>query len=423
MERLCSIPSRDLFRENDEKTKLHEKILVIDTNIFLDYPDILEKLSWHPHVVVPYAVLNELDVKKGVSGALGKNARDAIKSIKKMVLQSSVLLQGDLCGRGDDDILGCCKTADHALLTNDQALAIKVIAKGFSVVHIEIPRQDFSIGKIRRLDIEDSVLIDGLYENKDIGVNALGVTPDKFIENENVVLQAGKRTALAVFRKGHLRVLADQSKLFSIKPRNAEQKFLAAALMDKSVDLVICAGVAGSGKTLLSLAAGLFQKEGGHYDKILLVKAIEDVGNNIGFLKGDKNEKLESWCRPYYDNLDYLMRGQRPGKLEEMFEAQEIELEALTFMRGRSLLHSYCIFDELQNVEPRHLKMLVSRVGDGSKLVLLGDLEQIDNPHLSHDYNGLRHVMERMWGLENVAIFNLETSIRKKLTSQAIERL
>ena len=206
-------------------------------------------------------------------------------------------------------------------------------------------------------------------------------------------------------------------------------------LLDPDVQLVTMVGQAGTGKTLLALAAGLettihFKR----YERILVSRPIIPMGKDIGFMPGDKDEKLSHWMQPIFDNLTFLLNSQgrkpadsEPGtvrqKIDKLLHDNVIELEALTYIRGRSIPHQYVIVDEAQNLTPHEVKTIVSRAGEGTKVVLTGDPEQIDNPYLDSSSNGLSYAVERMKGQPLHGHITLRKSERSTLAGAAAEYL
>ena len=169
-------------------------------------------------------------------------------------------------------------------------------------------------------------------------------------------------------------------------------------MLNDDVPIVTLTGRAGTGKTLIALAAGLLKVEDEHkYKKLLMARPVVPMGKDIGYLPGEKDEKLRPWMQPIYDNLEYLFDTKKPGDIEKilMGMGSSIQVEALTYIRGRSIPGQFIIIDEAQNLTKHELKTIVSRVGQGSKIVLLGDPEQIDHPYLDSASNGLTHVVER----------------------------
>jgi PhoH-like ATPase len=206
-------------------------------------------------------------------------------------------------------------------------------------------------------------------------------------------------------------------------------------LLDDEIRLVTLLGSAGTGKTLLAVAAGMakvFNEE--RYDKLLVARPIMPMGRDIGYLPGDKDEKLTAWMQPIFDNLSYLLstRGSPMQSAESHSTEQRIQklladgkvvLEPLTYIRGRSIPHQFMIVDEAQNLTPHEIKTIVSRIGEGTKLVLTGDIGQIDNPYLDQSSNGLSYAVEKMKGLALVGHVTLTKSERSELASLAAELL
>ena len=219
-------------------------------------------------------------------------------------------------------------------------------------------------------------------------------------------------------------------RVWNISPRSREQRMALALLMDPEIQIVTLVGKAGSGKTLLALAAGLENViHKGVYDKMLVSRPIIPLGNDLGFLPGSKDEKLDIWMQPIYDNLDFLLKNEKKNALsgrrqiEEMKRARKLELEALTYIRGRSIPQQYLIVDEAQNLTPHEVKTIVSRAGEGTKVILTGDPNQIDNAYLDSSSNGLSYAAERLKQLSLHGHITLQKSERSPLASAAAEYL
>ena len=189
----------------------------------------------------------------------------------------------------------------------------------------------------------------------------------------------------------------DGEHIWGIKPRNVQQMMALEILLRSDLPLVTLIGKAGTGKTLLALAAGLMQTEDqGLYKKLLVARPIVPVGKDLGYLPGEKEEKLRPWMQPIFDNLEYLFNTKKPGELDAILAGMSsIEVEALTYIRGRSIPDQFIIIDEAQNLTKHEVKTILTRVGDRSKIVLMGDPEQIDHPYLDEFNNGLTYVVEK----------------------------
>ena len=219
---------------------------------------------------------------------------------------------------------------------------------------------------------------------------------------------------------------------FGIRPRNLQQTMAFDLLLDERIELVTLVGQAGSGKTLLAVACGLamtFQRK--KYDRLLISRPIMPLGRDIGFLPGSKEEKLSSWMQPIFDNLKFILQG-RSGEgsdesvdkmIDKMIDSHKLVIEALTYIRGRSIPRQYFIVDEAQNLTPHEVKTIVSRAGEGTKVVLTGDATQIDNPYLDSNSNGLTYTAERMKEQELFGHVTFVKSERSRLASLAAELL
>ena len=249
--------------------------------------------------------------------------------------------------------------------------------------------------------------------------------------NQFVLLKAEgtNKSGLGLFRNGKI-IQAPQlpdDKVWNIKPRSKEQRMALLLLMDPAVQVVSLVGQAGSGKTLLALAAALEQVARQEtYERILVSRPIIPMGNDIGYLPGDKDEKLSVWMQPIFDNLEYLLHTGKPNndslvrrKIQELRHTGKLELEALTYIRGRSIPRQFVIIDEAQNLTPHEVKTIVSRAGEDTKMVFTGDPDQIDNPYLDASSNGLTYMAERLKKVPMHGHITLKKSERSPLAAAA----
>ena len=191
-------------------------------------------------------------------------------------------------------------------------------------------------------------------------------------------------------------LVGEHEQVWGIRPRNAQQKMALELLLRTDLPLVTMIGKAGTGKTLLALAAGFLQTEDLHlYKKLVVARPVVPLGKDIGYLPGEKEEKLKPWMQPIYDNLEFLFDTKKPGELDRILAGMSsIQVEALTYIRGRSIPDQFIIIDEAQNLTKHEVKTILTRVGERSKIVLMGDPAQIDHPYLDEYTNGLTYVVE-----------------------------
>ncbi|MCW5764856.1 MAG: PhoH family protein [Phycisphaeraceae bacterium] len=474
------------------------KHFVLDTNVLLHDPNAL--FVFHEHeVVIPFAVVEELDHFKRDEADKGRNARECIRQLDRLRTMGR-LIEGvawagacDLTGRspkpGEDDT-GVVRidTGDHPrppILAADSpdnriiACALSMHARGVNTVFVTkdlnarikadalgLTTEDFENQKVdaERLytghtfaEVEGA-LIDDLYRDRMLPLEKLAPAsraagpdglsaPRALLANQFVVL----RDADDEGHTGLARRLADTDHVipvsgprkptFGILPRNVQQTMAMDLLLDDEIRMVTLLGAAGTGKTLLAVAAGMakvFNEE--RYDKLLVARPIMPLGRDIGYLPGTKDDKLGAWMQPIFDNLSYLMstRGASIGatgggqhaeshsteqRIAKLIEGGQLVLEPLTYIRGRSIPHQYMIVDEAQNLTPHEIKTIISRIGEGTKIVLTGDIGQIDNPYLDSSSNGLSYAIEKMKGLRLVGHCTLNKSERSELASLAASLL
>jgi PhoH-like ATPase len=244
-------------------------------------------------------------------------------------------------------------------------------------------------------------LLDKFYES---GVLALAeITHQPFYSHQFLIMKDALGSAASAIGmvessgKFVRKLVYDQDHIWGIKPRNVQQIMATELLLREDLPLVTMVGKAGTGKTLLALAAGLLQTEDlKTYNKLLVARPIVPVGKDIGFLPGEKQEKLRPWMQPIYDNLEYLFNTKKPGEIDDILAGMaSIEVEALTYIRGRSIPDQFIIIDEAQNLTKHEVKTILTRVGERSKIVLMGDPGQIDHPYLDEYNNGLTYVVEK----------------------------
>ena len=412
------------------------KNFVLDTNVLLHDPMAIFKFQDN-RVFVPITVIEELDHFKKDLNMLGRNARTVSKFIDRIRKTGSLadgiplehggilrvafdgegarLLPAELSGnREDNQILAVAlgvRVRDQetpvVVVSKDTNLRIKADALGLRAEDYESDRVDIEELYQGFRDVAvDKAWIDAYYA---AGDGALPEEADDPYPNEYLILKdAGSQaSALGKYdatRKKVRAIPAFKDDVWGIRPRNKEQQFALDVLLDDSVKLVTLAGKAGTGKTLLAIAAGLRKTSDEEaYQRLLVSRPVFPMGKDIGFLPGDVEEKLKPWMQPIFDNVEYLFgynRRKRQGLrgYQELINLGILEIEPLTYIRGRSIPNQYIIIDEAQNLSPHEVKTILTRAGENSKVVLTGDPYQIDNPFVDSASNGLSCIVEKFKG-------------------------
>jgi len=409
-----------------------KKIYVLDTSVCLTDSECIYHFGISD-IVLPLKVLEEIDKHKKRQDGVGVNARKIIRSLdllrEKKSLQSGVRLakrKGILRVAGHDtDKLSIHldpNAADNLIIST--ALAEMEENPGRKVILVSrdinmrvicdsmgILTEGYTEAKVIKSQTElytgftsvlvDDQLIDQFYEGKAV---FLGAT-EALYSNQYVMLvsnQSDKKTALARFRgirQPLLKLVTPKEGIWGVRPRNKEQSFCFDLLMDPDVSVVTLVGKAGSGKTLCAVAAGLKQvmeekrSGGAQYKKLVVSRPVQPMGKDIGFLPGSMQDKMAPWLAPIQDNLKFLMGDQ--ATLGIYMDKGTIEMEALTYIRGRSIANAFIIIDEAQNLSVHEVKTILTRAGEGTKIILTGDIEQIDNVYIDETSNGLVHAVEK----------------------------
>jgi PhoH-like ATPase len=400
---------------------LVRKSFVLDTSVLLYHEDSIHAFP-NSNVIIPIEVLEEIDTFKTRHDSVGNAARYVNRFLDNLRddgnLQDGVTLQNGQTIRAssesdlsvlpkgfednkDSRIISVAKIlSDNSdgvfLVSRDISMRVKCDSIGVSSENYIrekaiVDRAEAYTG-VSVLNIAKSP-IDKFYKNGFVELD------ENFYANECVVLKSEERaSALAIADgNGRLNRLFTSSKdnfsVQGISPRNKEQRFSFELLMNPKVDMVTLTGMAGSGKTLISIASAMDQLLEGVYNKIIISRPVQSMSGDIGYLPGTKEEKMLPWIQPIFDNLEYIYKG-RHGYIDLMVQKGKIEIEALTHIRGRSIPNTFFILDEAQNITIHEAKALLTRMGEGSKIVLLGDLEQIDTPHLDTSTSGLSTVVE-----------------------------
>ncbi|TNU30936.1 PhoH family protein [Bacillus velezensis] len=415
------------------------KIYVLDTNVLLQDPNAIFSFEEN-EVVIPAVVLEEVDSKKRYMDEVGRNARHVSKLIdglrekgrlhEKVPLESGGTLRIELNHRSfhqlqeifiektnDNRILAVAKNLSLEEETKENGRLVILVSKDVLVRvkadAIGLLAEDFLNDRVVDQDEIYSGYKDifmnkerfaSFYKNKQIPVKELQqhqVYPNQFVLMKDELGGSSSAVGMAD-KKGETvkRLVFDDEHVWGIRPKNVQQTMALELLLREDIPLVTLIGKAGTGKTLLALAAGLLQTEDlGIYKKLIVARPIVPVGKDIGYLPGEKEEKLKPWMQPIIDNLEFLFNAKKPGELEAILAGiGSIQVEALTYIRGRSIPDQFIIIDEAQNLTRHEVKTLLTRVGEGSKIVLMGDPEQIDHPYLDSLNNGLAYVVERFKG-------------------------
>ncbi|BHH85554.1 PhoH family protein [Desulforhopalus sp. 52FAK] len=442
---------------------LNSKVFILDTNVILHDSSCLYNFQEHD-IIIPITVLEELDSFKKGQQIINFHARQFVRSLD--VLSSDKLFNGGMRIGPDngkiairlerpmhddlkDSFPGQDKP-DHRILNIAYHIAKEQVGKSIVLVSKDVNlrmkarsvgllSEDYTTDHVRGdlektyagcLEIQDvpDQFLDALYSGDGAEKKDGMFEEDALLDNQYIILKNGKKSALAVYKKNTDTIeRIHKSTVYGIVPRNAEQSFAVHSLLDNSIPLVTVTGKAGTGKTLLALAAALEVRK--YYHQILLTRPIVPLSNkDIGYLPGDINSKIGPYMQPLYDNLG-VIKNQFPQnsdmykRLQLMLEDEKLMIEPLAYIRGRSLVKKYMIVDEAQNLTPLEVKTIITRAGEGTKIVLTGDIQQIDHPYLDSNSNGLSSLIYKMQGQKLYAHVDLQKGERSELAELASDLL
>lgn len=443
-----------------------KKIFVLDTSVLLQDPMAIYKFKEN-EVVIPSVVLEEIDSKKRNMDEIGRNARqvsrllDALRVKGKLhggvPLDHGGVLRVELNHRSyhklqesfstitnDNRIIAVALNLIEEEIKKDEPKPVIIVSKD-ALVRIkadalDIRAEDFLSDRVITQDksysgythsLVQPDLINHFYQQGYLETKDLSFQEDLY-PNQFVILKdqnGSSKSAIGKVNENCTQlkklVLDNQETIWGIRARNAQQWMAFDLLMNPKISLVTLIGKAGTGKTLLSLAAGLHQVEDDkRYKKMLVARPVVPLGKDIGYLPGEKEEKLRPWLQPIYDNLEYLFNTKSKGDLDKILAGLgSLQVEALTYIRGRSIPEQFILIDEAQNLTKHEVKTIITRVGEGSKIVLMGDPHQIDHPYLDEYSNGLIYVAEKFKSYPLSGHVRLEKGERSSLAQLAADIL
>ncbi len=435
------------------------KRFILDTNVILFDPQAIYKF-YNSDVIIPISVIEEMDRFKKDPGENGRNARqfsrfvDVLRSkgslskgipLEKSHSNISVNLDNHAevlpemldANKADNRILALAmkmqreKGSQAILVTKDTNLRIKADVLGITAEDYEPQKVDIEdlFSGITEYEVAPDA-IDSFYADKELSITDTTINPNQYIlfkdqgnPNHSAIARYNFATKTAV------PLIKPTDNVWGIFPRNVEQSFALDCLLNDEIQLVSLVGKAGTGKTLLALAAGLSKTlDDGKYHRLLVSRPIFPMGRDIGYLPGDVEEKLNPWMQPVFDNIEYLLgsgtnQKRAAGRAQELINQGMLNIEPLTYIRGRSIPNQYLIVDEAQNLTPHEIKTIITRAGQGTKVVLTGDCYQIDNPYVDSANNGLAYVVERFKGEAIAAHVTLSKGERSALAELAANLL
>lgn len=434
-----------------------KKNFVIDTNVILHDYKCLHNFQEND-IYLPIVVLEELDKFKKGNEQINFNAREFVRELD-LITDDNLFTRGAPLGEGMGKLFVVAgevnsekvrasfpeRKPDHQILAvvdwltqkdpkTKCILVTKDVNLRMKARSIGLLCEDYITDKVLNVDIFEKSnevfdgvapeLIDRIYSSKEgVDVGEFDFK-DVLHPNDCFVIKSDRNSVLARYNPfTHVVCRVLKGKNYGIEPRNAEQSFAFEVLNDPEVKLVALTGKAGTGKTLLALAAALGQLN--DYKQILLARPIVALSNkDIGFLPGDAKEKVAPYMQPLFDNLNVIKRqfasnSAEVKRLDDMLKSEQLVIEALAFIRGRSLSETYCIIDEAQNLTPHEIKTIITRAGEGTKMVFTGDIQQIDQPYLDSQSNGLVYMIDRMRDQNLFAHINLVKGERSQLSELA----
>lgn len=433
------------------------KTLILDTNVYLTEAHSLFSFG-RGNIAIPTIVLDEIDKHKHRQDTAGLNARTMNRVLDKLRDKGS-LLNGVPLGRGkgrvfaaqydprylpagmeaedsDNKIIAVAlrlkiEGHDIAVISRDLNMRVKCDSFGIECYDYQPQQAIKSIDNLYDGSAEITVsneIIDAFYEDQDIFLPEQKL---KLYPNHYLLLKSeedDKKSAIARFKNYEtpLQKIPSYRDIWGLSANNKEQKYAMDLLFDTDIQIISLTGQAGTGKTLIAAACGLEQvlnnsKSQGGYDKLIITRPVQPMGRDIGFLPGTLEEKMMPWIAPLRDNLEYLF-GDKTA-LEMHIEQGVIEIEAMTYIRGRSISNAFMIVDEAQNLTAHELKTIITRVGHGTKLVLTGDIQQIDNSYVDSISNGLTHAVEKFKEYSMSGHVTLYKGERSKLATLAAKIL
>jgi PhoH-like ATPase len=440
------------------KTKANVKIFVLDTNILLhDFRAIYNFAE--NDIVIPIIVLEELDKFKKGSDQINFNAREFVRELDKLT-DDDLFVTGVKLGPGRGTLLIDTNSAidgkvrdsfseripDNIILNTTErytdkfpyrrvVLVSKDVNLRMKAKSLGIFAEDYENDKVENIDIfEEGIkvfsgindaLIVKLYEDKKN--EGLPISDFKIKQPEShdyFIMKSDKGSVVCYYNPAkHTITRISKKKIYGIEPRNSEQMIALHALMNPDIELIALTGKAGTGKTLLALAAAIHQNE--LYDQILLARPMVSLADkDMGFLPGGEKDKIKPFMQPLFDNLTVIKQafknsGIEVHNIDQMLANQHLLITPLAYIRGRSLSKVFFIIDESQNLTPHEVKTIITRAGEGTKIVFTGDIQQIDSPYLDSMSNGLSHLSDRMKGQDMFAHVNLIKGERSRLADIA----
>jgi len=430
-----------------------KKIYVLDTNVFLTNSKSIFEFG-NNDIVIPLKVLDEIDKHKKRQDGVGLNARGIIRTLddlrSKGNLYKGVRLakgKGLISVRGYDIEnvpMGCdIESADNQIIataitekSNSPKRKVILVTRDINMRvkcdALEILTEDYVTNKVVtdlnqlytgfKTHLVDDQLIDQIYSNEKISFEE---SDGKFFPNQFLMLVSNaneKKTALVMFKNYDvplLKITEIKNNVWGMRPRNKEQMFALQALLDPNIPIVTLVGKAGCGKTLLAIASGLEQVlETNQHKKLVISRPVQPLCKDIGYLPGTMEEKMRPWLMPIQDNIDFLLNGKK-DHMSHLFEDGTIQIEALTYIRGRTMSNAFIIIDEAQNLTTHELKTIITRVGENTKIILTGDIEQIDSVYLDSTSNGLSYAVEKFKQYQLSAHITLVKGERSKVATLA----
>jgi PhoH-like ATPase len=433
------------------------KIFVLDTSVILYDFNALQNFQEHD-VAIPITVLEELDNFKKGNSVLNLQAREFIRQLDKLsshnMLHEWIPIDGpahgkfrvlteESGGRVDTGEVFGTRKPDHRILNAALGLAqaeperkVVLVSKDMNLRlkarALNLTAEDYETVKIKdpthlpkgkdEVEVADGGVIDRLYQEEWVPVT--DVLAERPASNQYYILRSGSKSALAYYNPRLDRVERVVKPIaYGISPRNAEQTFALHAVLNQDVPLVTLSGAAGTGKTLIALAGAMEQRR--HFRQIYLARPIVPLSNrDIGYLPGDINSKINPYMQPLWDNLGIIKnqfdeKEREYKKVDEMVESEKLHIVPLAYIRGRSLSNVIFIVDEAQNLTPHEVKTIITRAGERTKIILTGDIFQIDTPYLDANSNGLSYLIDRIRGNPLYAHVNLEKGERSALANLA----